>query len=68
MNDDRDRSGDAAEVGEVERGVGKEFRASSELEKLRATASSLSELSTGLNEMVETLSRIIARRDVPLED
>ncbi len=57
MNDDRDPNADVAEV-----------RASRELEKLRATASSLSELSTGLNEMVETLSRIIARRDVPLED
>jgi hypothetical protein len=57
VNDDRDPTGDAAE-----------FRASCELEKLRATASSLSELSAGLNEMVETLSRIMAHRDVPFED
>ena len=40
----------------------------SELERLRATATSLSELSTGLNEMVETLARIIARDEGPLED
>jgi hypothetical protein len=68
MNDDRNRSGDAAELHEADRGVDSEFRASSELEKLRATASSLSELSAGLNEMVETLSRIIAGDDVPVED
>jgi len=40
----------------------------SELERLRATATSLSELSTGLNEMVETLARIIARDEGRLED
>jgi len=43
-------------------------RATSELERLRATATSLSELSMGLNEMVETLSRIIARGETRLED
>ena len=63
MNDDRDGVDEADNADE-----GAAHGVSSELEKLRATASSLSELSTGLNAMVETLSRIIARGEVPLED
>ena len=63
MNDDSDETDEVDGVVE-----GTDRGASRELEKLRATASSLSELSMGLNEMVETLSRIIARDEVPLED
>lgn len=66
MNGDRDETDEKDEVDDVVEGADR--GASSELEKLRATASSLSELSMGLNEMVETLSRIIARDEVPLED
>lgn len=60
VSDDRTRDGDGAE--------GIDESATSELERLRATATSLSELSLGLNEMVETLARIMARDDIHLED
>ena len=62
MNDGRDETDEVDVVEGADRG------ASSELERLRATASSLSELSTGLNEMVEILSRILARDEVARED
>lgn len=60
MNDHGEGVDEGAEVNDR--------RATSELERLRATATSLSELSMGLNEMVETLSRIIARGETRLED
>ncbi|MBW4029914.1 MAG: hypothetical protein HIU57_04450 [Acidobacteria bacterium] len=57
------------ERSEFDVGVGRsDPRATSELERLRATATSLGELSMGLNEMVETLSRMIAQDEDPRND